>query len=176
MASNESNHSESFWFPEALKEPTPAAQAEQAMSQFLRRKACRSPLSEGAIAPGAPRVYWHAGSEADFFERVPKLPNSSLIVARSSVFGHEIPQLTGQALAQWTLIGEDIPRDGTCFRAFDLGAAKWIGAGRIYHDQGEVSAFLVEGLFSDFCKFADDSSRLVLVVFDVDRTNESSES
>ena len=112
-------------------------------------------------------MYWHQGSEVKFFERVPhRLPTSPPLTAHMSVFGYEQPQHSGQALAEWTLSGNVIPVLGARFRVFDLKAGKWIGSGRIEEDRDSVFAFLVAGLWSDFYKYEQDCSGLVLVIFD----------
>jgi hypothetical protein len=112
-------------------------------------------------------VYWHKGSEVEFFERVPhRLPASPPLTARTSVFDYERPQHAGQALAEWTLEGETLPTLGSRFRVFDLKSARWIGSGRVEEDRDTMFAFLVAGLWSDFYKFENDCSGLALVIFD----------
>ena len=139
----------------------------QELSQFLRRKTARCQVSEDSTASQAPRVYWHLGSEVEFFERVPQsLPISPPLSARTSVFTYERPQHSGQALAEWILSGETLPTIGARFRVFDLKAAKWIGSGRIEDDRDAAFAFLVAGLWSDFYQFEKDCSGLVLVIFE----------
>ena len=171
MASTGSNYSEPAWFAEAPKEPTTEDLASQELSKFLRSKAARRQLSDDPTAKKAPRVYWHQGSEVAFFERVPhRLPVSPPLSARISVFGYEQPQHTGQALAEWTLGGEALPALGARFRVFDLKAAKWIGSGRVEEDRDATFAFLVAGLWADFYPFENDSSGLVLVIFDEERS------
>jgi hypothetical protein len=171
MASTGSNYSEPAWFAEPPKEPTTEELTSKELSEFLRSKAARRQLSEDPTAKQAPRVYWHRGSEVAFFERVPhRLPVSAPLFARTSVFGYEQPQHTGQALAEWILRGEALPAIGSRFRVFDLKAAKWIGSGRIEEDRDATFAFLVAGLWADFYKFERDSSGLVLVIFDSERS------
>ena len=151
--------------------PTTEDLTSQELSQFLRNKAARRQLSEDPTAKQAPRVYWHQGSEVTFFERVPhRLSVSPPLFARMSVFGYEQPQHTGQALAEWILSGEVLPTVGSRFRVFDLKAAKWIGSGRVEEDRDATFAFLVAGLWADFYQFENDSSGLVLVIFDAERS------
>ena len=81
----------------------------QELAQFLRKKSARRQLSEDSTAKTAPRLYWHFGSEQSFFERVPhRLSASRLLEARTSVFDYERPQHAGQALAEWTLFGDEL--------------------------------------------------------------------
>ncbi|CAA6678323.1 MULTISPECIES: hypothetical protein [unclassified Lentimonas] len=165
--SNGTNYSEPAWFDEPHQEPAAAELVTAELSKFLRSHAARRQLSEDPSAKQAPRVYWHQGSEVDFFERVPhRLPSSRPLTAHMSVFGYEQPQHSGQALAEWTLNGNVIPVLGARFRVFDLKTSKWIGSGRIEEDRDSVFAFLVAGLWSDFYKYEHDCSGLVLVIFD----------
>lgn len=167
MASTESDYIQPSLFDEEVPVPTTEEITAQELSQFLRKKAARRQLSEDAAAKTSPRIYWHLGSEVSFFERVPhRLGVSSLLEARTSVYDYERPQHAGQALAEWTLTGDDMPTVGARFRVFDLKLAKWIGSGRIEEDRDGVFAFLVAGLWADFYKFKDDCSGLVLVIFD----------
>ena len=167
MASNKSDYSEPSWFDEAPQAPTTADVTAQELSKFLRSKAARRQVSEDPTAKHAPRVYWHIGSEVAFFERVPhRLSASPPLAARTSVFTYEQPQHSGQALAEWILSGDSLPTIGARFRVFDLKSAKWIGSGRIEDDRDAAFAFLVAGLWSDFYQFEQDSSGLVLVIFD----------
>jgi len=164
--SNGADYSEPSWFDEPPKQPAAVELATVELSKFLRSNAARRNLSEDPSAKQSPRVYWHQGSEVEFFERVPhRLPASPPLTAHMSVFGYEQPQHSGQALAEWTLSGNVIPVLGARFRVFDLKGAKWIGSGRIEEDRDSVFAFLVAGLWSDFYKYEQDCSGLVLVIF-----------
>ena len=170
MASSGSDYTQPSLFDEAAKAPTTEEITAQELSQFLRKKSARRQLSEDLTAKTAPRLYWHRGSEVSFFERVPhRLSTSPSLEARTSVFDYERPQHAGQALAEWTLMGDALPSVGARFRVFDLKAAKWIGSGRIEEDRDAVFAFLVAGLWADFYKFEHDCSGLVLVIFDAKR-------
>jgi len=160
--------------PSLFDEATPAPSAEEIttleIAQFLRKKSVRRQLSEDVTAKTSPRIYWYRGNEVSFFERVPhRLSASPYLEARTSVFDYERPQHAGQALAEWILSGDILPTIGARFRVFDLKAAKWIGSGRIEEDRDTVFAFLVAGLWSDFYKFENDCSGLVLVIFDSPR-------
>ncbi|WPJ97923.1 hypothetical protein SH580_09385 [Coraliomargarita algicola] len=167
MGSIGSDYVQPSLFDEGTPVPTTEEITAQELSQFLRKKAARRQLSEDVAAKAAPRLYWHLGSETSFFERVPhRLSTSPPLAARISVFDYERPQHAGQALVEWTLVGDALPSIGARFRVFDLKAAKWIGSGRIEEDRDEVFAFLVAGLWADFYKFEHDCSGLVLVVFD----------
>jgi len=171
MASDDSDYMQGSLFDDAPPAPSADAITTQEIGQFLRKHAARRQLSEDSTAKNAPRIYWHKGDEVSFFERVPhRLSTSSALEARTSLFDYERPQHAGQALAEWTLIGDSLPRIGSRFRVFDLKAAKWIGSGRIEEDRDAVFAFLVAGLWSDFYKFENDCSGLVLVIFDVSKT------
>ncbi len=162
-----SDYTQPFLFEEATPPPSADAITAQEIAQFLRKNAARRQVSEDASAKTSPRLYWHRGTEQSFFERVPRrLSASAQLEARTSVFDYERPQHAGQALAEWTLLGEGLPAVGARFRVFDLKAAKWIGSGRIEEDRDTVFAFLVAGLWSDFYKFEKDCSGLVLVIFD----------
>lgn len=167
MASDGSDYTQASLFDDAAPAPSAEAMTTQEIAQFLRKKSARRQLSEDVTAKTSPRVYWHRGSEVSFFERVPhRLGASPYLAAQTSVFDYERPQHAGQALAEWTLSGETLPRIGARFRVFDLKAARWIGSGRIEEDRDTVFAFLVAGLWSDFFKFEKDGSGLVLVIFD----------
>tara|TARA_B100000614_G_C14433289_1_gene447047 strand:- start:356 stop:880 length:525 start_codon:yes stop_codon:yes gene_type:complete len=167
MASTGSNYIQPTLFDEGAPAPTTEEITAQELSQFLRKKSARRQLSEDATAKVAPRIYWHFGSETSFFERVPhRLSVSPTLSARTSVFDYERPQHAGQALVEWTFVGDAMPSIGARFRVFDLKAAKWIGSGRIEEDRDEVFAFLVAGLWADFYRFEQDCSGLVVVIFD----------
>jgi hypothetical protein len=138
-ASNRANYTEPSWFDEPAKHPAAIELATVELSKFLRSNAARRQLSEDPSAKQAPRVYWHQGSEVEFFERVPhRLPSSPPLTAHMSIFDYEQPQHSGQALAEWTLSGNVIPVLGSRFRVFDLKAGKWIGSGRIEEDRDSV--------------------------------------
>jgi hypothetical protein len=167
MASNESDYIQPSLFDEVMQAPTTEQITAQELAQFLRKKSARRQLSEDDAAKVAPRIYWHRGSEVSFFERVPhRLSVSPALAARTSVFDYERPQHAGQALVEWTLLGDALPAVGARFRVFDLKVAKWIGSGRVEEDRYEVFAFLVAGLWADFYKYEKDCSGLVLVIFD----------
>lgn len=167
MPSEESDYTQGSLFDHSAPPPSADAITIQEIGQFLRKNAARRQLSEDATAKTAPRIYWHPGDEVSFFERVPhRLSTSRALEARTSLFDYERPQHAGQALAEWTLIGDQLPSIGSRFRVFDLKASKWIGSGRIEEDRDAVFAFLVAGLWSDFYKFEKDCSGLVLVIFD----------
>jgi hypothetical protein len=167
MASIGSDYSEPSWFNEAPQAPTTEDITAQELSKSLRSKAARRQLGEDPSSKQSPRIYWHIGSEVQFFERVPhRLPASPPLAARTSVFTYEQPQHSGQALAEWILSGDRLPTIGARFRVFDLKSTKWIGSGRIEDDRDGAFAFLVAGLWSDFYQFEKDCSGLVLVVFD----------
>jgi hypothetical protein len=170
MASTESDYTQPSFFDETPQVPTTEDLTNQELSRFLRKNAAKRRLSEDVSAKTAPRLYWHCGSEVSFFERVPhRLSVSAALAARTSVFDYERPQHAGQALAEWTLLGDELPSIGARFRVFDLKAAKWIGSGRVEEDRDEVFAFLVAGLWADFYKYEQDCSGLVLVIFDPKR-------
>jgi hypothetical protein len=167
MASTGSDYTQASLFDEEKQVPTTEEITAHELSQFLRKHAAKRRLSEDVSAKTAPRLYWYRGSEQSFFERVPhRLSTSASLAARTSVFDYERPQHAGQALAEWTLLGDELPAIGARFRVFDLKAAKWIGSGRVEEDRDEVFAFLVAGLWADFYKYEQDCSGLVLVIFD----------
>ena len=160
-----SDYTQPSFFDEAKPVPSADEIATQEIAQFLRKNAARRRLAEDEAAKTAPRIYWHSGDEQSFFERVPyRLAGSPPLEARTSVFDYERPQHAGQAMVEWTLIGDDLPSVGARFRVLDLKAAKWIGSGRI--EVEPVFAFIVAGLWADFFQFEKDCSGLVLVIFD----------
>ena len=167
MSSEDTDYTQASLFEHSAPPPSANAISMQEIGQFLRKHAARRHLSEDVNAKKAPRIYWHKGSEVSFFERVPhRLSASAALEARVSLFDYERPQHSGQALVEWTLLGEVFPGIGSRFRVFDLKAASWIGSGRIEEDRDAVFAYLVAGLWSDFYPFEQDGSGLVLVIFD----------
>ncbi|MBC2601960.1 hypothetical protein [Puniceicoccus vermicola] len=167
MSKDGSDYTQPSLFREEKPIPSADEISNQEIVQFLRKNAARRSSGEDPEGKKSPRVYWHWGTEQSFFERVPfRLAASPPVEARTSVFDYERPQHAGQALVEWTLIGDELPSIGARFRVFDLKAARWIGSGRIEEDRETVFAFIVAGLWADFYRFEKDCSGLVLVIFD----------
>lgn len=112
---------------------------------------------------GAPRVYAFSGSMKQLKAHPDKLPRCPAFYATKDIFGHFSPQLSGDAVAQWSLHGEHKPQPGDRFYAFSVPHQDWIGAGTLYREGADTLALLEEGSFQNFARFEHDASGLILV-------------
>lgn len=138
----------------------PAREVLRRLQTRLEKCAHRAPCGEGN---GSPRVYAFAGSMKQMKQCPDKLPHCPAFYATQDVFGHVAPQLSGDAIAQWRLHGEEIPQPGDLFYVFSLPHQDWIGAGAVYREGDAIMAFLERGSYPDFARFEHDAGGLILV-------------
>ena len=162
------------WFPGTVDLATDQELQGIELSRFLRKKGSPRDFRKDASARKDPRVYLHAGTDADFFERFPSLPNSPRVSAHLSVYTSPSKPSSEEdgAWFGWDLSGACFDCDDAPFRVFDLRREVWIGSG-IVSVWGEaeglgyvqVTAYSQTGRWCDFCGLTDDCSDLVLVIF-----------
>lgn len=131
-------------------------------TEFARCLARRSHRLPGQYGADSPATYRYPGSLA-YLMASTGLPKCAPLYARRDIWGHEVPALKGEAVAQWCLQGACLPEEGSRFQVYSMLKGDWIGSGVVYLEEGRSLACLREGAHADFVPYEHDAKGLVLV-------------